>query len=98
MTVYRRITCLGVQATDDSNRITIVLVVDDVERVYSVNQRVLERYETEQDLIDAVVKFLGYWPEDLWVHLNRDGTWAIATGPEPPAVWPEDEVFPEPEP
>lgn len=30
-------------------------------------------------------------PESIWIHQNRDGNMAVATGKKP-AVWPEDEV------
>ncbi len=33
----------------------------------------------------------GYTLTDVWFHVNRNGTWAVATGQEP-AIWPEDEA------
>jgi hypothetical protein len=62
---------------------------------YAVNQRTLSRYTTAEELKAALdswtFKTWGYTINDVWFHINRDGTWAMATGPTPPAVWPEDE-------
>jgi hypothetical protein len=59
-----------------------------------VNQRILNRYETEEELRAALDTWtlhnLGYIVPDIWFHKNDDGTWAIATGANPPEVWPED--------
>lgn len=82
-----RLKCVGPQPSDNDNRITIEY--HDV--VYSVNQRFLKRYQTTADLLAALTKFLGYEPDDVFPHINRDGTWAIAIGTKPPAVWPEDD-------
>ncbi len=91
MTTFKRIACLKPQPSDNSNRITIELDG----RVFTVNQRILNRYDTvdelKSDLDQWTQRNLGYVINDIWFHKNRDGTWAIATGASPPDVWPEDE-------
>lgn len=97
MTAYRRIASLKPQSSDNNNRIVLVWVgPDSIQREYAVNQRTLNRYAAAGELKAAVDKFtqqnFGYILNDVWFHKNRDGTWAVATGPTPPAVWHEDEV------
>lgn len=96
MTAYIRIRCVKVQPSDNNNRITVVWVGPDaITRTYTVNQRVLNRYDTEEeakaDLDQWTMNNFGYILNDIWLHKNRDGTWAIATG-QHPGVWYEDEV------
>jgi hypothetical protein len=90
MTRYHRIMCLRPQSSDNANRIT----VEWEDQTYSINQRLLNRYESAEELKAALDLWtehnLGYVINDIWFHLNRDGTWAIATGAAPPDVWPED--------
>lgn len=51
---------------------------------------------TEEQIEAAIALVAGeYELPEIFVHINRDGTFALATGREP-AVWPED--VPEPEP
>lgn len=99
MTAYKRIAALTPQPSDNDNRIICVWTgPDGIERTYAVNQRTLKRYTTadalKAALDDWTQKSFGYTLNDIWFHLNRDGTWAAATGATPPAVWPEDEVTP----
>lgn len=100
MATYLRIASLRLQASDNDNRIIVVWIgPDSVLREYTVNQRTLSRYtsaeETKADLDQWTTQRFGYVLSDIWLHKNRDGlTWAIATGAEPPAVWPEDQVEP----
>src|SRR5512139_3278081 len=100
MTIYRRIRCASVRPSDNDNRITVTWIgPDDIERTYAVNQRALNRYDTAEEAkaaLDAwTMNNFGYVLSDIWLHRNRDGlTWAIATGPTPPTVWPEDEIEP----
>ena len=97
MTAYKRIACLAPQASDNDNRVTLTWTGPDaIERTYAVNQRSLKRFATAEELRAAADKFtstnFGYVLTDVWYHLNRSGTWAIATGATPPGVWPEDEA------
>lgn len=101
MAEYIRIMCLGVQPNDNDNRIYLSWIgPDDVLREYSVRQNILNNYDTEEELKAAVDLFtsynFGYTLDDVFFHLNRDGTWAIATGEEPD-MWAEDYPSP-PEP
>lgn len=97
MTIYKRIASLKPQSTDDMNRMVIVWVgPDNIQREYFINQRTLNRYTTEQELKANLDNFtqksFGYILNDVYFHRNRDGTWAIAIGIDPPPVWPEDEI------
>lgn len=69
---------------------------DDIQRTYAVNQRTLNGYATAEELKAALddwtQKSFGYVLTDIWFHLNRSGTWAIATGIDPPIIWPEDNI------
>lgn len=94
MANYIRIACRKPQPSDNDNRITLTWVgPDDIERTYAVNQRTLNRYTTADELKATLDTWtqnnFGYVLNDVWFHLNRDGTWVIATG-TPPNVWPED--------
>ena len=64
---------------------------------YAVNQTTLNKYTTPEELKDALDKWtmvnLGYVIEDIWFHINDDGTWAIGTGVDTVA-WPEDQPEP----
>lgn len=96
MAAYIRIASLKPQPSDNDNRIILVWIgPDSIQREYMVNQRTLNRYATADELKAAVDDFtsksFGYVLNDVWFHLNRDGTWAVATGQQP-SVWPEDEV------
>lgn len=88
--IVQRVASLKPQPSDNNNRITLIFNGT----TYTVNQRILNRFDDEAGLKAALDDFLGYSPNDIWFHKNDDGiTWAIATGSEP-AVWPEDEVIP----
>jgi hypothetical protein len=96
MTNFKRIVSLKPQTNDNNNRITCVWVgPDSIQREYSINQRTLNRYANETELKAALDKFtqqnFGYVLTDIWFHKNRNGRWAVATGPTPPVLWPEDE-------
>lgn len=98
MTVYLHIASLKPQLSDNDNRMIFVWIgPDGVQRTYAVNQRTLKNYTSAEQLKAALdswtQKSFGYTLTDIWFHLNRDGTWAAATGANPPAVWPEDEVW-----
>ena len=88
---WRRIASLKPQPSDNDNRI----VIEWEGNTYSINQRILNRYASAEELKAALDKWtqqnLGYVIPDIWFHLNRDGAWAIATGAAPPDIWPEDE-------
>jgi ribosomal protein L9 len=45
--------------------------------------------QTEEQIKAALEAIYGGPIDDLWVHLNDNGSIAIATGAEP-SVWPED--------
>lgn len=95
MTSYKRIASLKPQPSNNDNRIILSWIGPDlIERTYSVNQQILNNFETEEELKAAVDNFtqqnFGYVLDDVWFHLNRDGTWAVATG-QLPNIWPEDE-------
>lgn len=95
MTRFHRIRCVGQRASDNDNRITVTWTgPDDILREYTVNQRSLNRIDDDQEAKAALDQFtshnFGYTLDDIWLHKNRDGTWAIATGAVPD-VWPEDE-------
>lgn len=99
MTTYIRIKSAKVQPKGTDNRITCVWIGPDlIRREYTLNQNQLNRYDTAEELKAALDTFtqrnFGYTLTDIFFHLNRDGTWAVATG-APPDVWPEDEVEPE---
>jgi hypothetical protein len=97
MTVFKRIRCAKVQPSDNTNRITVVWVgPDTIVRTYTVNQRILNRYNTAEEAKAALDTFtqnnFGYILNDIWLHRNRDGvTWAMATGQQP-SIWPEDQI------
>lgn len=95
MAKYQQVKCVRAQVSDNANRITVTWVgPDGVTRTYAVNQRTLNGFSTEADAKGALdtwtQKNFGYVLNDVFLHKNRDGSWAIATGQEP-AVWPEDE-------
>lgn len=97
MTIFRRVACLKPQTNPNNNRVVVTWIGPDlVERTYTVNQRTLSRYTTVEEAKAALDTFtqanFGYVLNDIWFHRNRNATWAIATGPTPPAVWPEDEI------
>ena len=96
MAIYKRIACLKVQPSDNANKITMTWTGPDaIQRTYAVNQRTLKKYTSATELKTALDTWtqnsFGYVLSDVYFHLNRDGTWAIATG-QVPDVWPEDEV------
>lgn len=68
-----------------ANQVTIVLGDG---REFKVNKNQLAQLDTEKKIQAAIEAFFGPL-SDIWVHKNRDGTWAIATGQEP-NMWPED--------
>lgn len=90
MTAFNLIASLKPQPSDNDNRITIAWEGN----TYSINQRVLDRYATTEELKAALDQWtmfnLGYVINDIWFHINRDGTWAVAVGQAPPTRWPED--------
>lgn len=96
MTAFKRIKCSKPQSNPNNNRVTVTWVgPDSIERTYTVNQRILNRYDTAEAAKAALDTFtqnnFGYVLNDIWLHRNRDGvTWAIATGASPPDVWPEN--------
>ncbi len=47
--------------------------------------------ETETEIKDAIEAAGGLMLDDLFVHVNRDGSVAVATGAVPD-IWPEDEI------
>lgn len=96
MSSYKRIASLKPQPSNNDNRIIMVWVgPDSIERTYAVNQRTLNKYKSATELKAALddwtQKSFGYVLDDVFFHLNDDGTWAMATGQEP-SVWPEDDI------
>ena len=99
MTVFRRVASLKPGLPND-NRIIFEWQHPSGPLVgqwasYFINQQTLSGYSTAEEL-KAALDFwtnanFGYVFDDVWFHLNDDGTWAIATGQEP-TVWPEDET------
>jgi hypothetical protein len=94
MTAFKRIKSVKPQTGGNANRITITLANG---TTYAVNQSTLNKYKTGAEMKAALDLWmqanLGYVINDIFFHLNDDGTWAIATGQEP-LIWPEDEVEP----
>lgn len=90
MTAFNHIMSLKPQPSDNDNRITIEWEGN----TYSINQQILKRYNTADELKNALDKWtqfnLGYTIDDIWFHINRDGTWVVATGINTPSQWPED--------
>lgn len=87
MTRFNHIMCLKPQPHPNDNRITIGWEGNS----YSINQNQLNQYDTPEELKAALDQWtminLGYIINDIWFHKNADGTWAIATGAEPPLFW-----------
>lgn len=99
MAKYSHIRSLKPQPSDNDNRILIAWIgPDEIAREYAVNQRTLKRFNSEAELKAALddwtTKNFGYTLDDVWFHLNDDSTWAIATGANPPPIWPEDQAAP----
>jgi len=86
MTRFQRVYVSKAVSSGNPNMITVVLDG----RKYDVNRNTLNRFANGAELKAVPEKFLGYAVPDIWFHRNRSGTWAIATGANPPAVWPED--------
>lgn len=95
MTEIRRLAFLKEQQNGQSNR----LIIEFYEYVsaqwvtYTMNQQTLNKYNTAEELKaaldDWMMKTYGYTMNDVWFHLNRDGSWAVAVGIVPD-IWPED--------
>jgi hypothetical protein len=86
--IVKQVASLKPAASGNPNRITMALNG----MTYTINQNTLNKFTTADEIKTACDKFLGYSPTDIWFHLNRNGRWAIATGPNAPTVWPEDEI------
>ena len=56
---------------------------------YTASKAALDTLATPTAVKAEAEKALGKL-DDLFIHKNRDGSWAVATGAAP-AVWPEDE-------
>lgn len=98
MIAYNRLACLKPQLTDSKDRIIIAWMgPDKIQRTYTISQRIFDRFATSTAIKDTLDKWttnnLGYVMDDVWFHLNRNGRWAMATGKEPPVIWPEDETL-----
>jgi hypothetical protein len=59
---------------------------------YTVSAAALTSLDTAAKVITEVSKSITTDKPDLFVHKNRDGSYAIATGIEP-KIWPEDDKF-----
>ena len=58
---------------------------------YSASSLSLGSLDTAEKLATEIEKVISKEAKpDLFLHKNRDGSWAIATGEEP-KTWPEDE-------
>lgn len=68
---------------------------DQIERTVSFPEAITNKFKTSEDIKTAVDQFttehFSYVLDDVYFHLNRNKTVAIATGDEPPPIWPEDE-------
>jgi len=58
-------------------------------KVFQPSKAALDTLATPTAVKAEAEKALGKL-DDLFIHKNRDGSWAVATGAAP-AVWPEDE-------
>jgi hypothetical protein len=66
----------------------MVIVLADAKN-YTASKAAMDTQATPAAVKAEAEKILGRL-DDLFVHKNRDSTWAVATGAVP-AVWPEDE-------
>jgi hypothetical protein len=89
--IARRIKCVGPQPSNNDNRMTIEYFYNGSWVTYKVNQSTLNNFHSEAEIKTAAENFLGYTLDNVWFHLNRNGTWAIAIGTKP-IVWPEDDT------
>lgn len=87
MTVFRRIKWTKPPVNNNDNQVTIALGDG---RTFIATKAQIALLDTEEKLLNAVRVSLG-GIQDIFVHKNRNGRWAIATG-QAPAVWPEDET------
>ena len=85
-TKFKRIRCAKPQVVSSTNQIMVVLADGKSAALTTVQVSPLN---TEAKMSAELQKTLGSIP-DLFVHLNRNGRYCIATG-EKPLVWPEDE-------
>lgn len=86
MTSYKRIKSVKSQGNPQADRIIVGLTN---EEPWTIKENALKKFDNGDELKAALDLFLGYVIDDIWFHLNRDDTWAIATGQEP-LIWPED--------
>ena len=96
MSRWKRVAALPASIDPQTNQIIVTWIgPDEVERTYSVRKNILDGYDTAEELKAAIDLFtqynFGYTLDDLFIHRNDDGSWAVATGTEP-NVWPEDDI------
>ena len=72
-----------------NNRSLVAFGIEFDEKACEMEKSALSVFDTEDKLQGEVTQQM--FPVPVFVHKNRDGTIAIATGEEPD-VWPEDEV------
>lgn len=84
---FKRIRCVKPQASGTDNRIIIELSDN---RTYELTQTEVEAFNNPDRLGFAIKSKLA--ANNIYVHKNRNGRWAIATGQEP-KEWPEDMVI-----
>lgn len=79
-----------VATSKDKEKYALVLVVDNKE--LKLTHKDLEKENTADKIVKVIEKQAGDTSlPSIFVHLNRDGSLALATGAEP-GVWPEDEL------
>jgi len=84
-TAFRRIKWAAPPAGDADNQVTIVLGDG---RTFTATKIQIAALDTRAKACAALEAVLTSVP-DIFLHLNRNGRWAIATG-QPPEIWPED--------
>jgi hypothetical protein len=81
MTAYTRISTVKADG----------IVISTKTATYSASSLSLGSLDTAEKLATEIEKVISKEAKpDLFIHKNRDGSWAIATG-EDPKIWPEDE-------
>lgn len=83
---FKRIKCAKPQATGSDNRLTLELTDG---TSYPLTDAELEALSNGDKATETLQQDLAAY--NVYVHKNRNGRWATATGQEP-TVWPEDEV------
>lgn len=86
MTKYKRIKNVARPLTSQTTQMIVELA--NAKR-FTASEATLITLATPAAVKTEAEKIIGK-TTDLFIHKNRDGSWAVATGEEP-RVWPEDE-------